>query len=425
MGEFYTSVHLDKDLCKGCINCIKRCPTEAIRVRNGKAVITKEYCIDCGECIRICKNHAKLATTDSMDNIRNYKYVVALPAPSLYAQANNLDDVNIVLSALKEMGFDDVFEVSAAAEIVSLLSRKYIEEHKDKWPIISTACPSIVRLIRVRFPNLLEHLMPIKPPMEIAAEMARERAMAKTGLPSEDIGIFFLSPCPAKVTSVKSPIGYEKSHVDQVVAIKDIYPKLISAMTHVVEQDKVEERSESGRIGIGWGRIGGEAAGLLTDSYLSADGIENVIKVLEDLEDSKFSNELSFIELNACTGGCVGGVLQVENPFLAIVKLKSLRKYLPVAKVHEAPKEIHPEWTKDVKYLPVFKLADSLLESLNKMAQVDELCKKFPGLDCGSCGAPTCRALARDIVRGVANEKDCIHILREYIHKISDEFSHL
>ena len=256
MGEFYTSVHLDKDLCKGCINCIKRCPTEAIRVRNGKAVITKEYCIDCGECIRICKNHAKLATTDSMDNIHNYKYVVALPAPSLYAQANNLDDVNIVLSALKEMGFDDVFEVSAAAEVVSLLSRKYIEEHKDKWPIISTACPSIVRLIRVRFPNLLEHLMPIKPPMEIAAEMARKRAIEKTGLPSEDIGIFFLSPCPAKVTSVKSPIGYEKSNVDQVVAIKDIYPKLISAMTHVVEENKVEDLSESGRIGIGWGRIG-------------------------------------------------------------------------------------------------------------------------------------------------------------------------
>ena len=425
MDEFYTSVHLDKELCKGCINCIKRCPTEAIRVRNGKAVITKEYCIDCGECIRICKNHAKLPTTDSMDNISEYKYVVALPAPSLYAQANNLDDINIVLSALKEMGFDDVFEVSSAAEVVSLLSRKYIEEHKDKWPIISTACPSVVRLIRVRFPNLVEHMMPIMPPMEIAAEMARKRAIEKTGLPSKDIGIFFLSPCPAKVTSVKSPIGYDKSNVDQVVAIKDIYPRLISAMTHVVENNRVEELSESGRIGIGWGRIGGEAAGLLTDSYLAADGIENVIKVLEDLEDRKFSKTLSFIELNACTGGCVGGVLQVENPFLAIVKLKSLRKYLPVARIHEAPPEIHSDWTQNVEYLPVFKLGDNMLESLTMMSQVDELCKKFPGLDCGSCGAPTCKALAKDIVRGVANEKDCIHILREYIHKISDEFKQL
>jgi len=425
MGEFYTSVHLDQSLCKGCINCIKRCPTEAIRVRNGKAVITKEFCIDCGECIRICKNHAKLPTTDSMDNISEYKYVVALPAPSLYAQANNLDDVNIVLTALKEMGFDDVFEVSAGAEIVSAVSRKYIEEHQEKWPLISTACPSVVRLIRVRFPNLIDHLLPIKPPMEIAAEMARKEAMKKTGLPSEDIGIFFISPCPAKVTSVKSPIGYEKSNVDQVVAIKDIYPRLISAMTHVAENNTVEDLSRSGKIGIGWGRIGGEAAGLLTDSYLAADGIENVIKVLEDLEDRKFSKTLSFIELNACTGGCVGGVLQVENPFLAIVKLKGLRKYLPVARTHEKPEDINPEWTQNVEYLPVFKLGDNMLESLTMMSKVDELCKKFPGLDCGSCGAPTCKALARDIVRGVANEKDCIHILREYIHKISDEFSHL
>ena len=425
MDHYGNSVYLIENLCKGCTNCINRCPTQAIRVRNNKAVITPGRCIDCGECIRICKNHAKLATTDSMENIRNYKYVVALPAPSLYAQANNLDDVNIVLSALKEMGFNDVFEVSAAAEVVSLLSRKYIEDNKDKWPIISTACPSVVRLIRVRFPNLVEHMMPIRPPMEIAAEMARKVAIEKSGLPSEDIGIFFISPCPAKVTSVKSPIGYEKSNVDEVVAIKDIYPKLISAMTHVVEQNKVEDLSQSGRIGIGWGRIGGEAAGLLTDSYLAADGIENVIKVLEDLEDRKFSKTLSFIELNACTGGCVGGVLQVENPFLAIVKLKGLRKYLPVAKIHEAPADIHSDWTQNVEYLPVFKLGDNMLESLTKMSQVDELCKKFPGLDCGSCGAPTCKALAKDIVRGVANEKDCIHILREYIHKISDEFSHL
>ena len=274
MGDFYTSVHLDRDLCKGCINCIKRCPTEAIRVRNGKAVITKEFCIDCGECIRICKNHAKLATTDSIDNIANYKYVVALPAPSLYAQANNLDDINIVLTALKDMGFDDVFEVSAAAELVSSASRRYIEEHQDQWPLISTACPSVVRLIRVRFPNLIEHMLPIKPPVELAAEMARHIAIEKTGLKSEDIGIFFISPCPAKVTSVKFPIGYEKSDVDQVVAIKDIYPKLISSMTKVVEENRVEDLSRSGRIGVGWGRIGGEAAGLLTDSYLAADGMK-------------------------------------------------------------------------------------------------------------------------------------------------------
>jgi iron only hydrogenase large subunit-like protein len=418
--KFYTSVHLDESLCKGCINCIKRCPTEAIRVRNGKAVITKEFCIDCGECIRHCKNHAKLATHDSLDSMKDFKYTVALPAPSLYAQVNNIEDVDIVLTALKRMGFSDVFEVSAAAEIVSSLSREYIRNHKDQWPLISTACPTVTRLIRVRFPNLLEHLLPILPPMEIAARMARKRAMEKTGLPSEDIGIFFISPCPAKVTSVKFPLGYEKSEVDRVLAMKDVYPGLIQAMKDVVEDGQVEELSSTGNIGISWGGSGGEAGGLLTDSYLAADGIENVIKVLEDLEDNKFANTLSFIELNACSGGCVGGVLAVENPFLAKVKLKSLRKYLPIARTHDTPDDIGLEFTTDVAYEPVFNLGGNMAERLSKMSQLEELMEKFPGLDCGSCGAPTCKALAEDIVRGMARETDCIHVLRSYIRKISD-----
>ncbi len=419
-SKSYTSVHLNESLCKGCINCIKRCPTEAIRVRNGKAVITKEFCIDCGECIRHCKNHAKVVSHDSLESMKDFKYTVALPAPSLYAQVNNIEDVDIVLTALKRMGFSDVFEVSAAAEIVSSLSREYVRTHKDQWPLISTACPVVSRLIRVRFPNLLEHLLPVLPPMEIAARMARNRAIEKTGLPSEDIGIFFISPCPAKVTAVKFPLGYEKSEVDRVLAMKDIYPGLISAMKDVVEEEAVEELSSTGNIGISWGASGGEAGGLLTDSYLAADGIENVIKVLEDLEDNKFANTLSFIELNACSGGCVGGVLAVENPFLAKVKLKSLRKYLPIARTHDTPEDIELTFSRDVDYEPVFNLGGNMAERLSKMSQLEELMEKFPGLDCGSCGAPTCKALAEDIVRGEARETDCIHVLRSYIRKISD-----
>ena len=151
MDKFYHSVRLDPSLCKGCINCIKRCPTEAIRVRGGKASINKKFCIDCGECIRVCPHHAKHATYDKLDTMNQYEYTVALPAPSLYSQFNNLDDSNIVLKALLRMGFDDVFEVSAAAELVSEATRQYISDHEEQLPLISTACPSVVRLIRVRF----------------------------------------------------------------------------------------------------------------------------------------------------------------------------------------------------------------------------------------------------------------------------------
>lgn len=423
MSEFFTSVHLKEDLCMGCINCIKRCPTQAIRVRNGKAVITKEFCIDCGECIRICPHHAKEATYDSPEIMKNYEYTVALPAPSFYGQFNHLEDVNIVLTALKKMGFDDVHEVSGAAELVSEMSRKYVVEHKEQWPIISTACPSVVRLIQVRFPNLIEHLMPICAPVDLAATMARKKAMEETGLPSEKIGIIFISPCPAKVTAVKSPIGIDHSEIDAVLAIKEVYPILLPLMKQSI--DVVEELGISGRIGISWGSTGGEAGSLLSDNYLAADGIENVIRVLEDLEDNKF-DQLEFIELNACAGGCVGGVLTVENPYAAMVKLKRLRKYLPIAGSHLANKDMKEGyWTGVVKYEPVFKLGNDMKESIANMSRVEELCEKFPGLDCGSCGAPTCKALAEDIVRGVAKEQDCIHILRDYIHKLSDELSKL
>ena len=423
MSEFFNSVYLNKELCKGCINCIKRCPTQAIRVRDGKAFIIKEFCIDCGECIRICPHHAKEATYDSPSIMDKFEYKVALPAPSLYGQFNNLDDINIVLTALMKMGFDDVYEVSSAAEIVSELTRKYVAENKDKWPIISTACPTVVRLIQVRFPNLLEHLLPIYAPVDLAAINARKRAMEKTGLPSEKIGIIFISPCPAKVTAVKSPIGIDKSEIDGVLAMKEVYTILLPFMKE--SMNNVEDIGKSGRIGIGWGSSGGEAGALLMDNYLAADGIDNVIRVLDDLEDQKLER-LEFIELNACSGGCVGGVLTVENPYAAKVKLKRLRKYLPVSCSHYDENEnSNTYWTEDVLYEPVFKIGNNMNDSIKKMARVEELCKRFPGLDCGSCGAPTCKALAEDIVRGVAKEEDCIHILKDYIHRLSGELSRL
>ncbi len=422
MEKFLNSVHLKEELCKGCINCIKRCPTEAIRVHNGKAIITKEFCIDCGECIRQCANHAKEATYDSLDILKNYKYNIALPAPSLYAQVNNLDDVNLILNALKLCGFDDVFEVSGAAEIVSSLTRNYIKNNPDKWPVISTACPTVTRLIRVKFPNLLEHLLPIKPPMEIAASLAKKRALAKTGLSEEEIGIFFISPCPAKVTSVHSPLGYEKSDVTGVLAMKNVYPLLISKMKSAAEAEELEDLAISGKIGISWGSSDGESSGLLIDSYLAADGIENVINVLEDLEDQKIQG-LQFIELNACSGGCVGGVLTVENPYVAKSKLKKLRKYMPVAVTHMEIKEEEAYFNQEIEYEPVYTFGKNVLDNINKLQHVEELCKKFPGLDCGSCGAPTCKALAEDIVRGTAKEKDCIHVLRQFIDLFSTEIN--
>ena len=156
MSEAYShSVLLDEKLCKGCTNCIKKCPMEAIRVQNGKARILNDKCIDCGECIRTCPYKAKVAHTDSWDLLADYKYTIALPAPSLYMQFDtNIYSRKHIIAALKSLGFDFIYEVARGAEIVTHESNQYLQAHTGEFPLISSACPAIVRLIQIRYPNL-------------------------------------------------------------------------------------------------------------------------------------------------------------------------------------------------------------------------------------------------------------------------------
>jgi iron only hydrogenase large subunit-like protein len=418
LDRFFHSVTLDSDKCVGCTNCIKHCPTEAIRVRDGKAQIISERCIDCGECIRVCPHHAKKAKFDHLDLLDNFEYKIALPAPTLYGQFNHLDDIDVVLTGLKDMGFDEVYEVSRGAELVSEATRRLIADLPK--PVISSACPAVVRLIRVRFPDLCSHVLPLNSPMEMSAYIAKHNAAEKTGIPIDKIGAFFLSPCPAKVTDIKVPIGSEKSQVDGAIAISEIFPKLTQYME---KEEKVEQISQSGIIGVGWASNGGEAAALLNDKYLAADGIENVIRVLEELEDERI-RELDFIELNACFGGCVGGVLCVENAYVAKARLQRLRKYLPVSQNHLCGAiPDYMAWREKLEFAPVLKLSSDINEAMRMMEDIDRICEQFPGLDCGSCGAPSCRALAEDVVRGLAKESDCIFILREQIQDLANELS--
>lgn len=420
MDTYFHSVRLDKDKCRGCTNCIKRCPTQAIRVRNGKAVILKERCIDCGECIRVCPHHAKYASRDVLSQIEDYKYKVALPAPALYGQFNNLDDVNIILNALPSLGFDSVFEVSKAAELISEATRIYMQENTHIRPLISSACPAVVRLIRVCFPELVDNIMPITAPVDEAGRLARIKAVQKTGLKPEEIGIFFITPCPAKVTAIKQPIGIEKSHVDGALAINDIYPLLLKAMEKIEQSDELKALHESGVIGIGWATSGGEASGTLHDNALAADGIENCMKILEEVERGTL-DAVDFIELNACQGGCVGGSLTSENPFIAKSRLMKLRKYSPISCNHLGNRVLPTELLCTSPVEPcddVMKLADNVTEAMARMNRMKELLKVFPGLDCGTCGAPSCRALAEDIVRGYTTEHDCVFRAREELQEI-------
>ena len=410
MNSYEHSVYLDVEKCNGCTTCLKHCPTEAIRIRDNHAVINQERCIDCGECIRVCPHNAKKAVYSRLSAMDKFKWKIALPAPTLYGQFDNLDDVDYVLDGLLKIGFDDVFEVSAAAELVSAYTRQYLKNDLVKKPAISSACPVILRLIGLRFPSLKENIIHLLPPMEVAASLARERALKEhPELSESDIGVCFISPCPAKASYVKNGFADYKSQVDVVVSVSDIYFQLISKMKYGSE---VKTLSNSGMIGIGWASSGGEATAIFNDSYLAADGIDNVIRVLDQIENGNIP-PLEFIELNACTGGCVGGVLTIQNPFIAKARLQSLRRYLPVSQ-NFLSKEEEGNFPDEILFndLPVYKpisrLSDSMAESMRMMAEIQKIRADLPCIDCGSCGAPNCRAFAEDVVKNQAKIEDCL-----------------
>ena len=411
MEAFFHSVKLDWERCVGCTNCVKRCPTDAIRVQDGKARILRELCIDCGQCIYICPHHAKSAVVDQLEQVHRFRYTIALPDPSLYGQFHNLEDPGRVLQALATLGFDAVYETARAAEVVSLFTDKLLREGRLETPVISCACPVVVRLIRTRFPGLIRSILPVLPPVEVAARLAKRSFCRKTGCRPEEVGAVFLSPCPAKSTASRDPLGFDHSEVDLVVAIKDIYPALLAAMKR---PDLPPAPPLSSRQGLGWALSGGEAAAVTaTRRVLAADGIENIIRVLEDLEDEKITG-VDFVELTACPAGCVGGILTVENPFMARTRLLEMESRLPDSPTVslDGIDERLLSFDHPVKFCEVLSLAEDLDEALEILSRVDEIEGRLYGMDCGACGAPSCRALATDIALGRAHVEDCIYVQR-------------
>lgn len=424
MDKHYHSVCLLSERCIGCVSCARHCPTEAIRIRSGKAKIIESRCIDCGECIRHCPNHAKTAVTDTLVELKLYRYNIALTAPSLYAQFDKKTSAAAILSGLKRMGFDKAAEVARGAEIATLATAEYLKGKSIKRPVISAACPAAVRLILVKFPELIEHICPVDPPVEIAARMAREEAVAATGIPADEIGIWFITPCPAKMSAVRAPIGGETSNITGTISMISIYGELLKNINGSETEAGDELASAEG---VGWAVAGGEAAGLGDVKVLVAQGIHNVSLLLEQIAVGKL-NDVDFVECLSCVGGCVGGPLTAINRFVAENYLKQRLTQMSETEqktghqppdMAEALKALHPG--RVIEPLPIMKLDDDIVRAMHKIGLIDETLKRLPGLDCGSCGSPTCRALAEDIVQGNALEGDCVFRLRELVRILAQE----
>lgn len=405
MNNYWHSVVLEKDYCNGCTHCLDRCPTQAIRIINGKAQIIEERCIDCGECLRVCPYHAKGALVSTLEVLKSFKYTVALPAISFYGQFPEEYDMNDVFNALLELGFDEVYDTAHAAELLSVYENAVLDKEKLNKPLISTYCPVITRLIQIKYPALIDNIIKLEAPMEIAARHVRKRLISE-GYKDEEIGVIYITPCPAKVTSIKNPIGIEKSNIDEAVSTEEIYYKIMKIIDKVTSKQQLQRATGKG---IGWARVGGQSYAMEIEDYIAVDGIEEVIKVLESMELGKLIS-LDFFEGYACVNGCVGGPLNVENTFIGKNRVRKLTKKYGMDKPITIDIELTPEnleWNTPILPMPIFKLDADFKKALEKMAKIEEYTQMLPGINCGACGAPNCRVLAEDIVNGYAKIEDC------------------
>lgn len=413
---FHHALKILDDVCIGCTHCMSSCPTQAIRVRNGIAQIIDNRCIDCGECYRVCPVNAIIVEQDDFEEINQYKARVALVPGVLIGQFPEKVKTAQLYQALLELGFTHVYEVENTAGFV-LEGFEDEMENSDNKPWISSFCPAVIRLIQVRFPSLTSHILRIKPPIDMSAVYYREK-LESEGFKKEEIGIFYVTPCAAKIAAVKSPVGETDSQVDGVINMKFLFNrinKMLNRAGHNLNDDLRQELLS--REGILWSLTNGEVSNFKRKS-LAVDGIHNVSDFLDKLENEEFEN-IDFLEMRACDQSCAGGILVGGNRFLTAERLRKRANDYPRLK----DKALHLQNAPDDNRLgeitprPIEKLDENMEKAMRKMDRKRRLMCYLPGIDCGACGAPDCGTLAEDIVQGRAEVSSCVFLQQNMVNR--------
>jgi iron only hydrogenase large subunit-like protein len=413
--KFYHAHKVDADLCRGRMTCMRVCPTQAIRVRNGNAEISQELCVDCGMCISVCRSKAIVPITDDVAVISRFKHRVVVPTPVLYSQFEPDIHPYIVHVALKELGFDRVVDVNTSSIALARALVKYMKVYEGPLPLISSHCPSLVRLVQVRFPDLVDQVLRLDVPREITAREIRKTLPEKLGLRPEEVGIFYIAPCPAKIVSINQPAEKARSWFDGAISMSDVYSILLP---HVIA---AKEKFDRGQVPDdfvfhpGWSMLGSLTQANGVKNWLAVSGVEQVARILNDIESGRL-RKIDFVEAMTCMLGCVGGAFCVENPYVARANsLKQSLEYEQSIDVDDG--EISKRFAEGYFNLespvlprPTTYFDTDLETSIKRMKEKERVYKKLPQIDCGCCGAPTCMAFAEDFVLGNADLTDCIFL---------------
>lgn len=347
-----TKAYIDPDKCRECGKCAQACPYNAIAHLErpckkvcpvdaitydeyGICVIDEKKCIQCGACIHSCPFGAIGSKTFMVDLIRLIKAgkkVVAMVAPA--AEGMFGPDITMVSwkNALKKIGFADCIEVAIGADMTAASeAEEWAEAYKEGKKKTTSCCPAFVNMIKLHYPELLEHVSTTVSPMCAVSRMLKAE--------DPEVITVFIGPCTAK-KSESLDLNIQ-GNADYVLTFGEIRAMMRSR--DVMPEPEENSSQEASVYGKRFANSGGVTEAVL--KCLEETGVEGDIKVAKCNGAAECKKALlllkvgrlpeDFIEGMVCTGGCVGGPSKHKTEMEARKSRDQLLKEADGRGIHE------------------------------------------------------------------------------------------
>ena len=410
-------IYTEVNNCRDCYKCVRTCPVKAIQIRDAHAEILHDRCTYCGTCVNECPNGVKVIRND-LDKVQmaflSHRKVIVSLAPSYLSEFHGLED-NFV-RALYKLGFDAVSETAIGAALVSQALDMYVIEH-GQANFISTACPSVVELVRKYFPECIPELAPVPSPLQTHSAYLRH-------LYGNDIVVVFIGPCIAKKVEADAHPGYpdialtfreveqwleeeniQLETIDTGIPVEFVPAKAGKASIYPIENGQIETSK------IWMNKF-------VEQNALSVSGVDRIMSGLRGTHTDDFLEALN------CDGGCINGP-GTSRSDSAVVRKKAVASSVmqrlsepdifdgDAAFAREVLRKGYGILNADPPQAATVTGLDFSEDEIQKALQ--KLGKNGPEdeLNCGGCGYRTCRDMARALIAGISEAEMCVTKMRK------------
>jgi iron only hydrogenase large subunit-like protein len=428
--------YIDDQRCRNSYSCVRVCPVNAIEVRAQKdhPSIMPEKCIGCGLCFIACTPNA-IEFRDSREEVRKLlasdRKTVAIVAPSIASEFDDITDYRKFVGMLRQMGFDYIHENSFGVDLIAAEYARLFSKAEGKY-YITANCPVIVKLIEKYHPELVPNLAPLVSPMIATAMVVKE-------MYGGDVATVYIGPCiDNKDESLRYRDGLLVDSILTFIELRQLFEEFNI-------QERIVKMSEFDPPFGHWGALYPLPAGILqaagikrdiaTSGVITAAGREDVFEGINDF--NRFIDTIHHhFNLFFCHGCLLGPGMERHTERF---RRRALVRLYAEKRVNKLDKD---QWQKDIERWSKLDFSRTFTPDDQRIPEppeeaIDEVLKIIgkenpdEELNCGACGYQSCRQFASTVAKGLAipemchtfnlrNKQEYIETLRQTNRKLAE-----